>query len=197
MRFHSLLLLLFAGTVSAHAEFADDCARLTGTPALEACDAAIERNPRDVRSLFYRGIAHLQLKERQRAISDFTAAIEIDPSQPEHYYQRAISRVDPDAPGGLPRDLFEAALLDLGTVIRLNTKHDWAYNKRGWLYFASDVDRALSDFDEAARLSPDEPLHVFARGAVFLAKGWTARAMAEFERSNKLAIRSPKMQARP
>jgi tetratricopeptide (TPR) repeat protein len=57
-----------------------------------------------------------------------------------------------------------------------------AYDRRGIIYFdRRDYDRALADFDEAAKLDPTNVDPLNGRGRTYLAKGQFDRAIAEFD----------------
>ena len=54
------------------------------------CNKAIELNPRDAELYFSRGSAHCGLDQYDKAISDFTKAIEIDPELHWAYNYKAL-----------------------------------------------------------------------------------------------------------
>ena len=68
--------LLLTASVPAWGDARQDCARKSGSEAIAACDAALARNPNDAQSYLNRGAEYSGIREYQRAISDFTKAID-------------------------------------------------------------------------------------------------------------------------
>ena len=52
---------------------------------------ALELDPHDSRSLYYRGRSHRSLKQYEDAVADFTMALDLDPADGWAYYFRGSS----------------------------------------------------------------------------------------------------------
>src|SRR5262249_20189751 len=74
-----LSYLLIGSSSAAFADALQDCAKLSGDAAIQACDQAIRQNPRDAVSYGNRGVEYRNKGDLDRAIADFTKAIEINP----------------------------------------------------------------------------------------------------------------------
>ena len=88
------LVMLLSAALDATAALADarqDCQMLRGDAAIQACDLAIGEFPRDAEAYKNRGNAYLAKADLDRAIADYTKAIEIDQKYAKAYYGRGIA----------------------------------------------------------------------------------------------------------
>lgn len=65
-------------------------ARKRYSPAIVLYDQLVNENPESTRALLGRGRAYAASGETDRAMADFSRAIEVAPNQPEGYYRRAM-----------------------------------------------------------------------------------------------------------
>ena len=75
------LMVLFSAALDATAALADarqDCEKLRADAAIQACGQAIGEFPRDADAYDNRGAAYLAKGDLDRAIADYTKAIEIE-----------------------------------------------------------------------------------------------------------------------
>ncbi len=85
-------------TVKPHVSLADQCASEAAEladveKALALCNAAIEENPDDAGSYYYRGNVHFSLGDYASAEADFTEAIRLQTNyMARTYYQRGVAR---------------------------------------------------------------------------------------------------------
>jgi tetratricopeptide (TPR) repeat protein len=95
--------------------------------AIRLCTKAIASGElsREELSLVYelRGVAWYQKKDYDKAIADYTKAIEINPQSAEAYYNRGIAWYD--------KGNNEKAIADYTKVIAINPKDAEAYDSRG------------------------------------------------------------------
>jgi len=61
---------------------------------LADCQRALQIEHENVQAFYYQGLARYRLGYTQGAIAAFTLAIELDPDDPQLYYQRAIAHED-------------------------------------------------------------------------------------------------------
>ena len=80
------------------------------------------------------------------AIADFTHAIDLEPTEPAHYFDRAITHLRAREP--------VLAMADLNQTLKLRPDHAEALVTRGELFLGRrDRDKAKADFEAARRLA--------------------------------------------
>jgi tetratricopeptide (TPR) repeat protein len=120
------------------------------------------------------GIAAYMAGDLQKALVDFTKAIEVSPDYAEAYYQRGHVYIET---GDLQK-----ALEDFSATIDSNDEYPEAYYARGGMYYAlGDYEMAMRDFDTAIILAPDMPQSYFDRGVLFMVLGDVEAAIADFQ----------------
>src|SRR5262249_16934621 len=92
----TLAVFMVLGAPLALADARQDCAKLPGDAAIEACDQAIRQNPSDAVSYFNRGIEYAHKGDSDPAIADCNKAIEINPKYINAYFNRGTSRFNKD-----------------------------------------------------------------------------------------------------
>ncbi len=94
---------------------------------------------------YNRGIDRFERGDYDKAISDFSKAIEIDPRLAEAYLNRGI--------GYGSKDLHDQAISDFNKAIELNTEYAKAYNNRAIAcYYKGEYDKAWEDVHKAQSL---------------------------------------------
>jgi tetratricopeptide (TPR) repeat protein len=167
-------------------------------------------------SRWYRrlGNEHGCYGEYEKAISDFTEAIRLDPKLVGAYFDRgsvywmtgetdkAISdcteaiRLDPKLVGPYvlrgesyaSEKEYGKAITDLTSAIRLDPKNAYSYYiGRGSAYLENgETDKAIADFTEAIRLDPKLVGAYRYRGDAYQRKGETDKAIADFTEAIQL-----------
>ena len=143
----SIPLIVIASCVLAMPATADDrdiCRQQVGNATIDACDRVIDdarRYPvKDVAEAYInRGQQHYTLRNYNRAVADFTAAIGLDPYHPIAYGNR----------GNVKHVLgqLDAAIADYSRAIELDRGYTSAYTGRGMMYERQGrVDLAIADF---------------------------------------------------
>jgi tetratricopeptide (TPR) repeat protein len=217
--------LLTVVPLSAQAEVSDaERRQCTGEGVVIApevrianCTALIEDGKVPAAELFHpvnsRGVAWYEKGDFDRAIADFSAAVELNPKYADGFYNRGIAW---SAKGDLARAIadfsaairieprharafnnrgdlldrtgaFDRAIADYDAAIRIKPDYAVAYLNRGnaWLH-KRDIDRALSDYSEAIRLRPDFAAAFVARGHAWVGKGNFDRAIADLDRAIRI-----------
>ena len=148
-----------------------------------------------------------------KAISDFTQAIRLDPNDPRTYAERGTTynlkhdndraledynqaiRLDPTLVGAYicrgnaysGKGDYDRAITDHTQAIRLDPNFAGAYNARGAAYYGKgDYDKAIADFTQAIRLDPNFVGAYNARGATNYSKGDYDRAIADYTQTIRL-----------
>lgn len=120
------------------------------TEAIEQSDLAIARQPQNPKLYFIRGITHIQLKDTQAAIADFSKAIEIDPQNATAYKFRADLQFE--------LDNLDAALKDYTKAIELDPENPTLYFDRAKVYSQqSEYQKAIEDYTKTIAINPEYP----------------------------------------
>jgi len=149
------------------------CTRMTQNP---------NESPHNRAVAFYnRGGIHNQRKEYDRAISDYSEAIKLDPQYANAFLNRGMAH-------GLKGDS-DASAADFGRVIDLKPDDPLAYYNRGYIrcWQKHDYDGAIADLGKAIDLGrKDAPTYLY-RALAYQGKKDYRRAIADYDEGLKLA----------
>jgi tetratricopeptide (TPR) repeat protein len=162
----SLLLALSGPSTPAAADDWSDCRYSVPEKRIAACTRIISRHDegpeRIAQAHTYRGIAYRNREDRDRAIADFTKAIELDPKRAA--YNRGLVHA--------ARNEHDQAIAQYDEAIRLDANDAAAYSARGSALNAKgERDKAVADFSEAIRLDPKLAVAYLNRGNAYYNKG--------------------------
>lgn len=212
-------LLVAAALISTTISFSpvraddfNDCAIVPAEAAIPYCTRGIESGRytgAELAGLYLnRGLRYDYLKDRERALSDYNAALKVDPAHVKAYnnrgglyhtqfkdneraladYDQAL-KIDPNYPnsylgrGGVFRAIgnYERALEDYSKAIKLNPSWALAYYNRGLTYLQlKELDKALVDENAAIKFAPKAWPPLWGRGAVNFANGKFDLAIADY-----------------
>lgn len=167
-RYLAIFWFMLSGSDAVLADAAQDCAKLAGDDAIRACDQVIDQDSLSANAYiayYNRGLRYRVKGDLDRAIADFTLAIEIAPKFAAAYanlcWLRALANRD------LP-----LALADCDVAIRLAPLDPAAISARGYAYYRLNrFDEAITDYDSALKLDPMRPDALHGRGLAKLKKG--------------------------
>jgi len=163
--------------------------------------------PQTAGAFLDRGILLAMNGEYEIAILDFTEAIQLAPNMVSAYILRAralfasvaivtsvgenFSGVGSFSTGGNvsaeQAQVYDLAIEDLNTVIRLDPNNAMAYLERGTAYSdKGDHDRAIADYNQAIRLYPNNANGYIARGIVYNIRQDYDRAIADHTQAIRL-----------
>ena len=161
-----------------------------------------------------RGHAYSAKGEHDKAIKDYTEAIQLDPDYSEAYYNRGNAyfgkgehdkaikdyteaiRLDPDySEAYLDRGIayrkkskYDKVIEDYTEAIRLDSSDAFAYYNRGNAYSRKgEDDQAIEDYTEAIRLDPNYVEAYNNRGEAYRKKGDKRKARADHDKARSLA----------
>lgn len=138
----------------------------------------VEANPGDVAAYFYRGMIYSN-REPDRAIADFSKALELDPKYRAAYSHLASAYRD--------KGEYDLALTSLNKAIDLDPKDANTYDNRGYAYLAQRAfSKALGDFDKVIELEPNSDRGYIGRAAVYADQRDFAKAIAEYNKVIKV-----------
>jgi tetratricopeptide (TPR) repeat protein len=172
---------LGALALPAQAGLDDDCRSGTNDIDLKirACSELIRRNPRDGWAYGTRGDGYLAKGDNNRAIADFSKALQLSPGDDFALAGRGAAyyhRKDDDR-----------ALADLNEAIRRKARNAYALSYRGAVYLQKGkYDRALADLNEAITIDPRDSASYWRRGETYRMKHDYARAVADFNKALQL-----------
>ena len=176
-----LLTSVIAAPSPAAAGFEEDKKACTGTEAeaddgIAACTRLIDGKTGELAVFYYkRGSFWSEKDELDKAIEDYSKAIEIDPTYAKAYDGRGSAWTD--------KGEIERAFADYDQAIRLDPKDPHFWNNRGLLWKSEDdFERALADFNEAIKLDPAYTAAFTNRGLTYEARA-EARYKADIERA--------------
>ena len=132
-----------------------------------------------------RGIAWYEKKNYDKAIADFTKAIELNPRDDVLYHNRGNA--------WYRKGNYDKAIANYTKAIELNPKDDDYYNMRGiaW-YEKKNYDKAIADFTKAIDLNPKEGAYYHNRGDAWFNKEDYDRAIANFTKAVELDPKNTK-----
>jgi tetratricopeptide (TPR) repeat protein len=116
-----------------------------------------------------------------RAIADFTQAIQLSPDNAIAYRERG--RAVREGKGDN-----DQAIADFNQAIRLDPNYASAYNNRGNVYYYNkrDYDKAIADYNQAIRLDPNFASAYLNRGLAYNEKRDYNQAIADFNQAIRL-----------
>jgi len=128
---------------------------------------------------FYRANAYSYNSNYDRAITDFSSSIQLNPDNAGVYNNRGIAYEG--------KKDYDRAIADFNRSIQLNPKYVIAYNNRGVTYCGKrDYNRAIADFSRCIQLKPNSAGVYYNRGNAYARKMDYDRAIADFNRCIKL-----------
>ena len=147
--------------------------------AIKHFSKALEKNPRDVLTLAYRGWMYCRTGELDRALTDTTLAIQLDPKCAPAYWARATAHNH--------RDELDKAIADLSAAIRLDPNASDYFSTRGDIYLRhGDAEKAMGDYNRAIELDSEKPVTFCERGDLRASLGDHSGAASDYLRAQKL-----------
>ena len=176
---------------------------------------AIEKNTKDAKAFYERGVINTDLTEYDNAIAAFSIALTINPTYMEAYRGRGLAYHNKGENDKAIEDLskaieigpknadaynyrgfaygmkgeYDKAIEDYSSAIAINPKYEDAYIARGRNYtLKGDYDKAIGNYSELIAINPKDALSYSLRGYVYQKKGEVDKAEADFKKSSSLLI---------
>jgi len=128
---------------------------------------------------FYEGSKALLQKDYDQAISDYTKAIEINPTFAEVYYGLGVAYCNQ---GNLSQ-----AISDYTKAIEINPNLAEAYDSRGDAYHnQGNLSQAISDYTKAIEINPNFAGAYFGRGNSYYKQGNLSQAISDYTKAIKV-----------
>jgi tetratricopeptide (TPR) repeat protein len=120
-----------------------------------------------------RGIVYVELGQWDKAIVDYTRAIEIDPQYKDAYFNRGIAYGD--------LEQWNEAIVDYTRTIELDPQYKNAYDTRGVAYAnLGQWDKAIADNTRALEIDPGLTNAYDNRGVAYVNLGQRDKAIADY-----------------
>ena len=124
-------------------------------------------------SYYNRGIFHYDQDELDKAIADYSKALELSPNYASAFNNRGNAH---SAKGDL-----DLAIADYDRAIEIDGKDPFRWNNRGLVWKRKgDFDRAIADFDQAIKIDPGYTVAYTNRGEAHEGKGDRERAITDY-----------------
>ncbi len=149
--------------------------------AIQSCSKALEVDPKSSQAWTYRGDIYLRAKEYDKAIADYSHAIEFSSGQ-------WMWPLDNRGEAYLRKGDLDLALADFNSVIRVSS--DWAmgYLDRGILHLREKAyGDALSDFKTGIKVDPKCGTCYIGMGLAKRAQGDTAGGDADIAKGKQIS----------
>lgn len=148
--------------------------------ALDACNKAVEANPKSPMGFATRGYVFQNQREYEKSIQDFSKAIELDPDFRWLHREIGVSYYLSKNP--------VSALAEFDTAISFYPNYDDFYVKRA-LVFADkkENDKAITDLTKAISLNAKSSISYFNRGLAYNEIRKFDEAIADFAKAIELA----------
>ena len=130
--------------------------------------------------LFSRGLIMGRfMKQYDKAIDDYTQAIQINPKFDKAYIGRGLSYY--------VKGEDDKAIADYNQAVQINPKNDLAYAGRGRAYADNgEDDKAIADYNRAVQINPKNDLAYKSRGDVYADKKEYDKATADYSQAISL-----------
>ncbi|GHV76698.1 hypothetical protein AGMMS49942_15190 [Spirochaetia bacterium] len=130
----------------------------------------------DAEAYVRRGDEYYKSADYDRAIADYTEAINLDQNYTGAYHNRGVAYEK--------KSDIDNSIADYTQAIDLQPNHTVSYYGRGIGYInKGDYDRAIADFDRVIELEPNNAFAYNGRGVAYERKGSIDRAIADYTRA--------------
>ena len=154
-----------------------DChATRSARVAIAACSDIIAKHPKLAAAYVVRGNGYVETKQYDRALIDYSKAIEIEPRFAAAFLGRGNAYYDQLS--------FDRAIEDYSRAIEIDPRDALAYNGRGNAYVdTKDFGRAIADYNRALELDPRNAFVYNGRGNAYSDTKDYDRAISDYSRA--------------
>lgn len=143
--------------------------------AVRYLSAALGYTPKDASLLAMRGLAYTNLKNYDKAISDFTQALQIHQDGKLFYYRGFCY---------MTQGKYTEGISDFSRSIQEDSQNPLSYSYRGFCYIKlKQYDPALRDFLQANKLNPKDATNAYNVACIYAIKGDSAQALEWLKKS--------------
>ena len=154
--------------------------------ALDYYNQAIRIDPSFGSAYTARGNVYLDKKDYDKAVADFTRAIQLLPYNYEPLMGRGQAYANKGYDNSQP-GLYDTAIQDFNQALKLKPNSADTYARRGRAYYyKEDYDAALADYLQSNKIDPNFADVYYALGLCYEAKGELDQALGEYDQFIKL-----------
>ena len=152
--------------------------------ALTPLNQAVEADNQNAQAFVARGVAYFELKEYANALLDYEQAQKLQPDFYQPYYNRALLKTAQGDTDGAIKDYSEAIRFAPDTSRSVAAD---IYLNRGQLFAGTgNLTSALTDFQKAIELNPQNALAYFNRGSIHFQQDEYPVALTDFAKAVQL-----------
>jgi tetratricopeptide (TPR) repeat protein len=139
-----------------------------------------------------RGDAYKEEKYLDRAIADYSKAIELSPANAAYYELRAkafreLGKQDEAVADERRMVELDPEIIEASNVIKQSPNDPDSYRRRGDLYEAKNaLEKAIDDYSKALALKPDDPAYYNSRAWAYFNAGKSTEGLPDAEKSLSL-----------
>lgn len=147
--------------------------------AILSLNEALETDHQNAEASFQRAGILADVGQDQLALSDYSRAVELNPSDVRYRNMRGLFL--------LTRSQLDQALTDFSEAVKIDPKYIQAWNNRGLVKLAkTDFQGAIDDFNKACEIDPTYADGFNNRGFAWFKMEVYDRAMADFDKTLEL-----------
>jgi tetratricopeptide (TPR) repeat protein len=181
LSFLVLFVLLLLLSISSFGQI--DCSKANYDCQISESSNALKRNSKDPIAYYNRAVGYRLKGENEKALEDYTRAIELKPDFYQAYYNRSVIYYD--------LEQVKEATEDILKVLEINPKVYFAHYFFGLIcYDHKDFEQALKSFNKAIELKPDYKKAYMYRAKVFDKLGEYEKAQSDLAELKKLENQS-------
>jgi len=152
---------------------------MTREQEIKMLDELIKQDGNNAAALYNRAWLYASRNDFEKAVEDYTKAIQIDKGQADIYYNRGLLYVK--------MKKYDLAVKDFDEAIKLNPRDADAYCNRGGVNNQlGKMGPAIKDYSEALKIRPRDADTLYSRGVVYQSMGNKAKAMEDFKKAAKM-----------
>jgi Trypsin-like peptidase domain/TPR repeat/Tetratricopeptide repeat len=150
--------------------------------AIDAFSLAIQLDPQDATTHYYRGLIYYNKRNFTAAFSDFDQSIKLNPQDAFPYMFRALAFFETKQ--------IDKAEIDLNRSIQLDPQNSYPYLFRGLLNASPErknISKSLADIQESINLNSADPTPYFFRALIYYGQKDRPKMLADLRKSADLS----------
>ncbi len=152
---------------------------MTPEQEIKMLDELVKEDGNNAAALYNRAWLYASRNDFEKAVEDYTKAIQLDKGQADIYYNRGLLY--------LKMKKYDLAVKDFDEAITLNPRDADAYCNRGGVNNQlGKTDLAIRDYTEALKIRPNDTDVFYSRGVVHMSMGSKTKAIEDFKKAARM-----------